>query len=67
MNGLDVKVENLGTIWTFEPLSEEAKVVFAEKVQSDPWQWMGPRLAVDHRMAHALADALEANEGLVLG
>ncbi len=63
----DVIVENCGTVWTFQPVSDAARAVFDEKVASEPWQWLGRSLVVDHRMARDLAVALQENEGLVLG
>ncbi len=61
----DVLVENQGTIWVFRPLSDEAQEWIDEHVQSEPWQWFGGGLVVDHRYGPPLAEGMQ-EAGLVL-
>ena len=44
----------------FRPMSREARQWFAEFVQSEPWQWLGPYLCVDWRYANDLVAGLDA-------
>jgi hypothetical protein len=54
----DVLIENEGTIVMFQPVTDAARDWFAENVQTEGWQWFGPRLAVDHRTAGSLITGL---------
>lgn len=63
---IDFRVHSHGTIWTFEPLTEAAKDFTANELAVEGWQWLGPAFGVDHRSAHDLVTALEA-EGFVVG
>jgi hypothetical protein len=62
----DVLVANDGSVVTFCPLTTRAKEWIAESVQSEPWQWFGATLVVEHRYAWALAEGM-TDAGLVLG
>ena len=62
---IDFRVRSHGTVWTFEPLTEAAKEVTATELNLEGWQWYGPAFGVDHRPAHDLVTALEA-EGFVV-
>lgn len=53
----DFVIRDHGTIVTFTPISEAA-LEFMRDVDSEPWQWLGPTLCVDHRMAQPLVDAI---------
>jgi hypothetical protein len=55
---IDVRVDNLGTMFAFVPQSRTARTWFARNVHSDPWQWMGGTLMVEHRYAVDICDAL---------
>ncbi len=63
---IDFLIEDQGSIVLFQPMSDAAKEWFSENVQSEGWQWMGPRLAVDHRPAQHLLEGIEA-EGFTVG
>jgi hypothetical protein len=62
---VDVLVHNEGTIWLFNPLSERAKAGVAEHVAAESWQWLCDSLAVEHRYAPEIVDAM-LGDGLVL-
>jgi len=57
----DIQILDHGTIWTFEPLSADAKNFFKTELETEGWQWMGPRLCVDHRPAMMLREHLIDN------
>lgn len=61
----DVSVANHGTLFTFTPLTERAKEWMEENVQSEPWQWLGNSLTVEHRYAGELANGM-VEHGLVV-
>lgn len=54
----DFLFEDHGSIIMLWPLSREASDWVEENVQSEPWQWLGEALCVDHRMARGLIDAV---------
>jgi len=60
----DVLVNNLGTLYTFCPLTLRAKEWIDEHVQDDA-QWFGHALIVGHRHAWGLAQGM-MDEGLEL-
>jgi len=60
----DVLVNNVGTLYTFCPLTLRAKEWIDEHVQDDA-QWFGHALIVEHRYAWGLAQGMK-DEGLVL-
>lgn len=53
-----------GTMVGFYPHSDEAKQFIEENVQAESWQWLGPILWADHRMACDLYTGLQ-QAGLV--
>ena len=61
----DVLIRNEGTIIQIIPETEAAKEWIDENVHSEPWQWLGPTLCVDHRMAGPLIEGM-ADAGLEL-
>lgn len=61
----DIRVTREGTIWTFTPLNEDARRFFREHLQTEPWQWLGESLCVDHRPAMELHQHL-IDEGFSL-
>jgi hypothetical protein len=63
---VDVRVNDEGSIVQFFPVTKEAFAWFKENVESEPWQWLGPSLCVDHRLAADLMTGL-ADAGFVLG
>jgi len=60
----DVLVNNVGTLYTFCPLTLRAKEWIHEHVQDDA-QWFGHALIVEHRYAWGLAQGMK-DDGLVL-
>ena len=60
----DVLVNNAGTVFTFYPLTPQAKAWIDENVQDDA-QWFGNALVVEHRYAWGLAEGM-LSEGLIL-
>ncbi len=63
-NTPDVLVRNEGTVFLFCPLTSRGKQWIEEHVQPNA-QWYGSALAVEHRFAWGLAQALK-DAGLVL-
>jgi len=60
----DVLVNNVGTLYTFCPLTLRAKEWIDEHVQDDA-PWFGYALIVEHRYAWGLAQGMK-DAGLVL-
>ena len=56
---MDFKVRNAGIVWTFEPLSDNAKE-FASGIGLEGWQWMGKTFVLDARIADNFLTNLEA-------
>jgi hypothetical protein len=54
----DVLVRDEGTVWVFNPLTAAAKEWFDENVQSEPYQWLGTSLVVDHGLALGLVQGI---------
>lgn len=61
----DVVIQNEGTIWMFIPITKKAKRWIRDHVSSEPWQWLGRSLCVDHRYGPDLAGGM-ADAGLNL-
>lgn len=61
----DVIVHNGGTIFQFEPVTAAGKDWINSNVESEPWQWFGSTLVVDHRHAGPLAEGM-IEAGLVV-
>lgn len=61
----DLAIYDHGSIIQFDPLCDEAALWFEQNVQTEPWQWLGGRLCVDHRCAKELAEGL-CEAGLVV-
>jgi len=64
-NTPDVLVRNEGTVFVFCPLTERARAWIDENVQTEPWQWFGNALVVEHRYAWGLATGMK-EAGFVL-
>jgi hypothetical protein len=62
---IDFVVRPHGTVWTFEPQTEEAKSFVRTDLEVQGWQWLGPAFGVEQRLANDLIAALEG-EGFVL-
>jgi hypothetical protein len=61
----DVLVSNVGTLYTFCPLTLRAKEWIDENVRTESWNWFGYALVVEHRYAWGLAAGMK-RAGLVL-
>jgi hypothetical protein len=61
----DVLVHNEGTVFLFNPLTARAKEWIDDNVETEPHQWFGTTLVVEHRYAWGLAQGMKQN-GLVL-
>ena len=60
----DVLVNNVGTLYTFCPLTLRAKEWINDNIQDDA-QWFGHALIVEHRYAWGLAQGMK-DSGLIL-
>lgn len=62
----DFLVADLGSMVSFAPMTENARQACKDGViASEPWQWMGGSLMVDHRMADDLIENLQ-NDGFCI-
>jgi hypothetical protein len=52
----DFHIADHGSIITIAPVSEAARDWIDENVASEPWQWLGGALCVDHRYAGNLIE-----------
>ncbi len=59
------RVENHGSIIRIVPVNELATEWLHERCATEPWQWMGKALCIDHRPAGDLL-AVMAQAGVVL-
>lgn len=59
----DVQITNHYSIFTFLPLTDEAREWIDENVAYEDWQWSGGALAVEPRYAAELASGMQ-NDGL---
>lgn len=51
---VDVRVENHGSLYVFQPLTAAAREWVDEHVALEGWQWIGGGFAVEPRYAHDL-------------
>lgn len=58
---MDVAISDEGTIVLFKPLTEAAREWISDHVQSESWQWLAGRLAVEHRYASVLIEAMRGD------
>ena len=58
---IDIKIVNHGSVLAFHPVSPQGKQWLETKCDSEPWQWFGGSLCVDHRIAPGLAQAAESD------
>ena len=58
MSQQDISVENHGSVMTFQPLTPVGQDWIDENVESEDWQWLGGRLAVEPRCARDLAQGM---------
>lgn len=50
----DVRVRNEGTVVAFHPRTAVARAWITENVETEPWQWLGQSVVVEHRFASEL-------------
>lgn len=58
MLNIDWHIRDEGSIVLFEPLSDTAHEWLEDTINTEPWQYFGNALAVDHRMAQDLYDLI---------
>lgn len=46
-------------MYLIQPKSETAKQWIDENVQTEPWQWLGDSLAIDHHYIDTIATAIQ--------
>lgn len=63
---MDIKIVDEGSVILFVPKNDEAKTWMNENLQVEGWQRLGDNIAVDHRSAGIIIEALEDN-GFTLG
>ncbi len=56
----DFLIADHGSIISIRPISNAAMKWIDENVASEPWQWLGGALCVDHRYARDLTDEIAA-------
>lgn len=61
----DVEVNDQGTIVALTPRTKAGTEWLHTCIQTEPWQWMGASLCVDHRFADDLI-AVMRNEDLTV-
>lgn len=61
----DISVVDQGSVIGFSGVSEDGGAFLLEALDSEPWQWMGETLWVDHRVAQGVIGAID-DAGLVL-
>ena len=61
----DLVITNEGPVFIFQPLTDKAREWLEEAVESDPYQWLGNSLAVEHRYAALLAEEAQ-KDGLTI-
>ena len=59
-NKTAIEVKRSGSIFLFEPLTQRAEDWIENNVQSEVWQWLGRKLAVERACALDLASGMLA-------
>ncbi len=54
----DIRVNADGTIVLFTPLTAAGRAWIHHHTHSEPWQWLGDSLAVEHRYAGDLVQGM---------
>lgn len=62
---IDFIVRPHGKVLTFEPKTERAESFVRNDLEVRGWQWLGPAICVDHRLAYDLIASLK-DGGFVL-
>lgn len=58
---IDCEFTRDGSMIGLFPRSDAAEAWIADNVESEPWQWLGPILWIDHRTAGAIAAGMAAD------
>jgi hypothetical protein len=68
VEAVDFVIADHGTLVSLAPMTKKAKEATGEGgiIESQPWQWLGCSLMVDHRMADNLIENLR-NDGFSIG
>lgn len=62
---IDLLIRDEGTVVVLMPQTDAAREWIDDNICSEPWQWLGSSLAVDHRYAPAIIQgAAEAGLGV---
>jgi hypothetical protein len=62
---VDFRIEDHGSIVVVQPLTPQAGEWIEENVPTEPWQWLGGGLCVEHRYAEPLIEGI-VEDGLSL-
>jgi hypothetical protein len=57
----DFLISGCGTVWTVTPLNADARAWVAANVDAEPYQWLGPVLAVAYSCVEALVAGAQAD------
>ena len=55
----DVRIEREGNIFMVEFCSDQAKAWQEENLETEPYQWLGKRLAVDQHYAAGIVEQMQ--------
>lgn len=56
----DFLIADHGSIVWIVPVTDAARQWLGDNARSEPWQWRGGALSIDHRAARDLIQAIEA-------
>ncbi len=56
---VDVFIDNQGTIVAITPMTRAAREWLEDNCQTEPWQWLGVTLGVEHRYAGDIIEGLQ--------
>ncbi len=57
----DVCVDNQGSVMLLCPLTDAGRDWITENIAPEPWQWLGPNLAIEPRCAPAIVEGMQAD------
>lgn len=61
----DIELINQGSMIGFRPITDKGKAFIDNNLETEAWQWLGPVLYIDQRMAPKIISAAE-DEGLTI-
>lgn len=62
----DIRIRDEGTVVVFTPVTQEGTDWLHEQLLTEPWQWQGDNLVLDHHLAQGVRDLLMM-DGLTIG